>query len=340
MPKSENQKLKTLYVAKYLWENADEYHGVSANDIIDYLATECDITANRQSIYRDINALRDVFGMDIDGYQGGRYRLLSRQFEYDDILLIIECVNAAIFISEEKTTELIDALSGLCSFDQAEKLKRDLSLCNSVKIAQKGTMGIINTIRTAMIKDSDSYPPREKISFKYMTHTINNLDTLVERQRGIKYIVSPYKLQLNGGYYYLIAFSDHDQAFHTYRVDKMQDVRLEEGRKEGRLQFYRLNHGNRAKDTLPKFGSEPVRVSIRFDSSVLDAVIDKFGTGQDTFYRPDGEAHFVVSTDIDIDKQFFAWIFGFGAHAKVISPEHIIDKFNTFLHDILSLYGT
>ena len=69
LPRSEKQKLKTLYVAKFFQENSDENHAVSAGDIIDFLKEECGITADRRSIYRDIAALRDVFGMDIDGGQ-------------------------------------------------------------------------------------------------------------------------------------------------------------------------------------------------------------------------------------------------------------------------------
>ena len=40
MAKSENQKLKTLYVAKYFLENSDENHPVTAGDITDYLKNE------------------------------------------------------------------------------------------------------------------------------------------------------------------------------------------------------------------------------------------------------------------------------------------------------------
>ena len=79
MPKTENQKFKALYVAKYLQEYSDENHAVSATDIIDYLSEKCGITADRRSIYRDIEALRNVYGMDIDGGQGSRYRLLSKE---------------------------------------------------------------------------------------------------------------------------------------------------------------------------------------------------------------------------------------------------------------------
>lgn len=96
MAKSENQKVKTLYVAKYFLENSDENHSVTAGDVVDYLKAECGIEAERRAIYRDIAALRDVFGMDIEGGQGGKYRLLSRQFEFDDLRLLAECVHAGV----------------------------------------------------------------------------------------------------------------------------------------------------------------------------------------------------------------------------------------------------
>ena len=89
MAKSENQKVKTLFVAKFFLENSDENHPVTAGDITDYLKNECGIESERRAIYRDIAALRDVFGMDIAGGQGGKYRLLSRQFEFDDWPMMI-----------------------------------------------------------------------------------------------------------------------------------------------------------------------------------------------------------------------------------------------------------
>ncbi len=64
MPKKENQKIKTLLVAKYLWEQTDEDHGVSTADIREYLYVEHGIETEVHSIYRDIAVLRDEFGMD------------------------------------------------------------------------------------------------------------------------------------------------------------------------------------------------------------------------------------------------------------------------------------
>ena len=162
MPKSENQKLKTLYVAKFFLENSDENHAITASDIVDYLREECSIEAERRSIYRDIAILRDEFGMDIDGGQGGRYRLLSRQFEFDDLRILAECVHAARFISASKAKELVSTIGELGSMYQAESLQHEVFLIDRVKSTQKGTLNIISTINAAMAKKQDrysKYPP-------------------------------------------------------------------------------------------------------------------------------------------------------------------------------------
>lgn len=95
--------------------NSDEDHPVSASKIVDCLREECSVEAEHRSIYRDIAVLRDKFGMDIDGGQGDRYRLLSRQFEFDDLRILAECVHAAKFISTAKAKDLVETIGEFCS---------------------------------------------------------------------------------------------------------------------------------------------------------------------------------------------------------------------------------
>ena len=63
MPRSSFQKLKIIYIMEYLLKNSDEDHAVTTSQIIAYLKSH-DITAERKTIYSDIEALRD-FGLDI-----------------------------------------------------------------------------------------------------------------------------------------------------------------------------------------------------------------------------------------------------------------------------------
>lgn len=103
MPKTANQKLKLMYMAKLLYESTDESHGVSTQDIIDELA-KWDISADRKTIYLDLEELRR-FGMDILTEKSGRsisYHLVSRNFELPELKLLVDSVQASKFITEKK----------------------------------------------------------------------------------------------------------------------------------------------------------------------------------------------------------------------------------------------
>ncbi|WP_329737459.1 WYL domain-containing protein [Clostridium phoceensis] len=339
MAKSENQKVKTLYVAKYFLENSDENHPVTAGDVVDYLKDECGIEAERRAIYRDIAALRDVFGMDIDGGQGGKYRLLSRQFEFDDLRLLAECVHAAKFISAWQAKDLVDTLGEFCSTYQAEQLQREVFLCDRVKTTQKGTMAIITKINQAMATRQDGKPHTpQKISFKYLKYTLQDGVTQVERRKGADYKVSPYKLLINEGNYYLLAFDDKAQDMRTYRIDRMKEVKVLPEPREGAEVFSKIDMETYTRRVFSMFGGERKRVSIRFINPLLDTAVERFGTSPDVFYRRDDEKHFIVTADVEISDQFFAWVCGFGKRARIIAPSEAISMIKDFVYNIKRLY--
>ena len=80
MARSSFQKLKLLYLYKYLLENTDENHTVTVRDMIDYLSQN-DIPAERKSIYNDIELL-ELFGVDIVKVKSKQtaYYIASRDF--------------------------------------------------------------------------------------------------------------------------------------------------------------------------------------------------------------------------------------------------------------------
>ena len=83
---------------------------------------------------------------------------------------------------------------------------------------------------------------------------------------------------------------------------------------------------------------EVSKVTIRFENSLLDTVIDKFGVGFGAEYVPDGENHFVVTTNVAVSDQFYAWICGFGTKAKIVAPEKVAKAFGKYLADIQKQY--
>ena len=99
MAKSENQKLKLLYIRKFLLEQTDKDHRVTTAQIIDEL-TKHEIKAERKSIYDDIECLRS-FGMDIKRVQKDRtysYYVANRPFELPELKLLVDSVQSAKFM--------------------------------------------------------------------------------------------------------------------------------------------------------------------------------------------------------------------------------------------------
>ena len=158
--------------------------------------------------------------------------------------------------------------------------------------------------------------------------------------RGATYKVSPYKLLINDGNYYLLAYDDKAQDMRTYRVDRMKEVKALDEPREGAEAFAAINMESYTRRVFSMYGVQQKRVSIHFDNPLLDTAIERFGTTPDVFYRPDGERHFVVTADVGISDQFFSWVCGFRKKAKIINPPDVVEDMQKFLQDIAGIYET
>lgn len=339
MPRTLNQKLRILYLAQYLLEYSDENHSVNASDIKKYFEDELDFTCERRSIYRDIAALRDEFNMDIASIKGGKYTLLSRQFDFDDLLLLAQCIYATKFISKSKAEELIQTLGEFCSIYQREDLESEVFLCDRVKTTQENILSSIAWINYAMSAKQDGKPRTPtKITFKYMKYTINDLHSQAECRKGSLYKVSPYKVIINDGNYYLFAYDDQYKEMRRFRIDRMQNIKVTKEPREGKEVFEKIDIRTYTKRVFSMFGGENKRVSMRFNNSLLSVVIERFGASSDVTYYPDGKSNFIVTTDVEISDQFYAWMCGFRKRASIVRPPEVIEGFKNFLKDIESKY--
>ena len=101
MPKSDNQKLKILYIRDYLEKNSHESRLVRASELIDMLQRQHNISCDRKTIYSDIAALQD-YGVDIISVPGknGGYYIASRIFEVTELKLLIDAVHSSRYLTE------------------------------------------------------------------------------------------------------------------------------------------------------------------------------------------------------------------------------------------------
>ena len=360
--KKPNQKLKPYVVLQYLLKYTDENNVATAFDIIGYLKEDCDIDAERRSIYRDIEEINTVALMleeectigqaaemladDEDGelklvvYDKKKKGFYVRQRKYDlnDIRLLAECVYSSKFISQGQADRLADVVCEFVSEHQADKIRHNAFLTDRVKTNNRQVLANIATINEAMSRKIDGEPHTpEKITFKYLKYSVGDMSKQVERRKGAKYIVSPFQLLINDGNYYLLAFDDYSKEMRTYRVDRMKDVDPMGEPREGEEDFKKIDLRTYTQRVFSMYGGEQKLVEIRFINPLLDAVVDRFGT-KDVQYAKVDETHFSVTAKVEISDQFFGWLLGFGRKAKLLYPDDVLEKFRTYMDRIREMY--
>ena len=198
MARSSFQKLKILYVMEYLLKNSDENHLVTVAQLIAELERH-GITAERKSIYADIEALRD-FGLDIVQDRAGKssgYYVASREFELPELKLLVDSVQSSKFITHKKTMALFKKIEQLSSIHEAQLLRRQVYVTNRIKTMNESIYYNVDEIHRGIAEN-------RKIRFHYFEYTVQKERRF--RRNGDWYIISPFALSWDDENYYLVGF--------------------------------------------------------------------------------------------------------------------------------------
>lgn len=325
MPKHSGQKLKILYVLKYLMEHTDENHPVTTNELIAYLAAN-DIHAERKSIYTDIEELI-VFGYDIvqvGSRAGGGYYMASREFELAELKLLVDAVQSSRFITTNKSRSLIEKISHLASKHDAGKLRRQVYVAGRIKTENEGIYYSIDCLHEAIQEN-------KQVSFVYYEWDVNK--KFQPRNHSVRK-VSPWALVWRDENYYLIAYDAEDGILKHYRVDKMGKTCLEKKSREGAEVFESLQLTEYYNRTFGMFAGDEEMVTMEFPSHLVGVVIDRFG--KEANIRPLGTERFRLRAKVSVSGQFFGWLSGIGKEARVVEPQSVKETYNQWLLGILN----
>lgn len=334
MPKNPKQKQKLLYIMKFFTEKTDEEYGVTVADIIEYL-DGYGIAAERKSIYNDIETLRD-FGMDIVKTKVGKislFSLASREFETQELKLLVDAVQCSKFITQKKSRDLIRKIESLTSENQAKALHRQVIVANRVKTSNEEIYRNIDSINRAINS-------KRKISFFYTQWEINRTGVRkvvkVRRHDGMRYLLTPKALTWDDENYYLIAYDAGTELLKHFRVDKMEDIVVEEERADSAKAVNKFDLAAYTKQVFGMYGGELVNVKLRFDNSLIGVVVDRFS--DKVFISPNSDGTFTVSAEVMLSPQFFGWLFSFGDKARLMTPKSAKDRFAAYLDEVTAVY--
>lgn len=325
MPKSDNQKLKILYIMDYLNQNSSEDHPVQAAELIDMLDRRYDISCERKTIYSDIAALQE-YGMDIikrPGKNGGYY-VASRNFELPELKLLIDAVQSSKYLTEKKSQELIEKLCKQCNEHDAALVRRNVLVSGRVKNMNESIYYNIDGIQEGIEKGV-------KISFKYFDWDLSGKRCYREKE----YLASPYGLCQDNENCYLLAYSER-HGITSYRVDRMSDIQLTQQKRTPCPDLTGKALYEQANRRFQMYSGDTVTVKLRFHKVLISTVFDRFG--RDTMLIPDGEEHFTCTVPVVVSPIFLSWVIGFGNKAKILYPESVVEKYKALCLEVLNQY--
>ena len=312
MPKSDNQKLKLLYIRDYLERNSDERHPIGAQELIEMLARH-GISCERKAVYSDIRALQD-FGIDILNHRGknGGYYIGSRNFELPELKLLIDAVQSSRFLTEKKSRELIKKLCQQCNRYDESLMHRDVVIDRRVKSMNETIYYNVDAIQEAISRGV-------QIAFRYFDWSLDGTRCYRDKE----YQASPYGLCQDNENCYLLAHSPRHGVTH-YRVDRMTDITLTEEKRVPCPELTGARLVEHANQLFQMYSGEATSVKLRFHRSLINVVIDRFG--HDLMLIPDGEDHFTFLVDVAVSPMFLSWIIGFGDKARIVYPALVAEE--------------
>lgn len=325
MPKSDNQKQKILYIMDYLERYSREDHLVTAAELITMLDRDHNISCDRKTVYSDIAALQE-FGIDIISIPGkkGGYYVASRNFELPELKLLIDAVYSSKYLTEKKSQELIEKLCRQCNEHDASLMRRNIFVSGRVKSMNETIYYNIDGIQEAISQNL-------QISFRYFDWDLGGKRKYREKE----YLASPYGLCQDYENCYLLAYSER-HGVTSYRVDRMCDITLTD---QKRIPCPELtgkaltDHANRL---FQMFAGDQVNVKMRFHSSLINVVVDRFGS--DVMLIPDGAEHFNFTVPVAVSPMFLSWVVGFGDKARILYPDFVVEQCKALCRETLSQY--
>ncbi|MBR1750967.1 MAG: WYL domain-containing protein, partial [Ruminococcus sp.] len=134
MSEHTHKKLRIVKLLEILQQDTDSEHPIGTNSLLKRLA-ELGFTADRRTVARDIEIL-NAQGYEVmqvkDGKQNAYY-IEDRSFNLPELKILIDAVQAASFITDKKSDELIQKIAALGGSHQAEVLTGNIVHFNTRK---------------------------------------------------------------------------------------------------------------------------------------------------------------------------------------------------------------
>lgn len=340
MNKAADKDIKRVRILK-LWEmlsrDTDSEHPLGTEEIIRRFL-DMGIECVRATVYSDIKTLQK-YGYEVMCNNGvgksNEYYVGERIFSVPEVQILMNAVQAANFVTEHKTVELVNKVAQLAGGGQADVIKQNIVEFSTVKSTNEKIYYSINEISTAINND-------KKISFCYFDYNVNHECVYrPDKENPSKkrvYVVNPLATVYKNDNYYLFCYSDNHDNIAQYRVDRMTDVDVLDEQRTQSAVADSFDLAKHKKQMFDMYGGEEATVTFqaRNDNKILNIIFDRFG--KEINMRVINADTVEFTADVQISPTFWAWCCSLGNNLKVVAPNNIVDRVKEYLQMTLSQY--
>ena len=343
------KKLLLLNILDILQKYSDEKHRLSQQQIIAILKEKYDMSADRKSVKRNLMDLQE-FGIPLNysetlrtmpgknGQPEESYILsdfyIERQFTDSELRLLIDAVIFSKHIPAAAVKELtkkLESLSGIYFRSNAR----------FITALSQTTPQNPELFYTIEILD-EAISQGKQVTFSYTTYDTDLKQHLICNADGDSkiYVVNPYQMAAANGRYYLIGnCQKYDNVIH-FRLDRIRDIRLSDTPRKPMQEVQDLTNGlqlpKHMAEHLYMFAGESILVTFRMKKSILNDVIDWFGTDLILYDETEDEVTARVLVNWSAMRH---WALQYARHIVVMTPEDLRAQISEDLQEAVKAYN-
>ena len=341
--KNPKQKKLSFAILEILRQHTDPEHTLNQNDIAEILNRDYGIQADRKSVKRNLTALWEM-GFPIEFQETRRMYpgkngvmeesfiqhdfYIERDFTDAELRLLIDGLLFSKHIPYSQCKELVDKLGGLSNRYFKSRV-RFISTLPETAPKNKELFYTIEILDEAIAKG-------KQVAFTYNSY---GTDKKLHPRRDRAYIVNPYQMAATNGRYYLIGNYDKYDDLSNYRMDRITGIRLldtpvkpvrrVEGMKNG---LYLPKH---MAEHLYMFSGESIPVTFRMKKTILNDVIDWFGTEIAFFDETEDEVIARITVNWHAMRH---WALQYCRHVRILTPNDLAHTVKNDLQGALDSY--
>ena len=326
MSKNTDGSIKLLVLYDILCKMTDENNALSTNEIIAELAKR-GISVSRKVLPSDISLL-NKYGYEVQSYikKARYYYVVQHIFDTAEITMLVDVVKASK-LTDKRKNGIINKLYSTIGVHKHSKGSDKVISLETIKLGNSSIIYNIDAIETAIGLG-------KKLSFLYY-HLDENKEKVYHRDKK-RYVFNPLAMIWSKDNYYLLCYDDKHAGTSHYRIDRMEDVTVEEAPRLEKDEFADFDTEKYRRQIVSMFGGELKRVTIQFEKDLLSDIYDTFGT--DLHIQKVSDDTFQSSFEVQVSRTFFIWVVGTLGKVKILEPSDVKEQFDAFVEQIKESY--